>query len=134
VSNRKKNSKSNEPASAWAELLGYLEPGETVEALVFGAWGWGSEPEPGCEWEPYDTEPSPPPVPFNKRGVPLSLVEAGPMMLAWKFRGGYGSPTCYATWIWTDRRVIWVTQYDGSTRLSSMPRHPCNSMPYMPGG
>jgi len=131
VSNRKKNA---EPTSAWAELLGYLEPGETVESLVFGAWGWGREPEDGGPWELADDEPLPPPVPLDKRGVPLTLVDAGPMMLAWKFRGGYGAPTCYATWIWTDRRVIWVTQYDGSTRLSSMPRHPCNSMPYMPGG
>jgi len=121
--------------SAWTELQQELEPGETVEAIVFGAWGWGHAPSLyGAEWEPGYGEPNPPPVPFEKRGVVLTAEEAEPLMESWGFSGGYGAPDCYAVRIWTDRRIFWVTQYDGATRLDSAMRHPFAHMPDMPGG
>lgn len=55
----------------------------------------------------------------------------------WKgctYNGGYGSPACYATYIWTNQRTLWVTTYDGSTYLSSAPRNPISTMPEMSGG
>ncbi len=102
---------------SYKEIADELRKGETVKAIVFGPWGWGS-----------------PPVPLDKRGVVLTLEEAKPFLEGWSFSGGYGSPTCYATYIWTNRRVLWVTQYDGSTTLSSVPRHPMEAVPNMPGG
>jgi hypothetical protein len=107
--------------SAYNDLLEYLEPDEKVEALVFGEYGWGGYGE-GAD-----------PI-GEKRGTVLTLEEAEPLMQSWSFYGGYGSPDCYATYIWTNQRVIWVTQYDGSTRLSSAPRNPVACIPDMPGG
>ena len=120
--------------SAERELLEYLSDGEVVEAVVFGPWGWGSAPDDGKPWEPGYCEPEPPAVPYEKRGVVLSWEEARGLMQTWDFYGGYGAPDAYATYVWTNRRVIWVTQYDGSTSLSSAPRNPSPDMPNMPGG
>ena len=120
--------------SAETELLKFLEDGETVEAVVFGPWGWGSAPSEGEAWKPGYSEPEPPAVPYDKRGVVLSWEEARGMMQSWNFYGGYGAPNAYATYIWTNRRVILVTQYDGSTHLSAAPRNPSATMPDMPGG
>lgn len=117
--------------SAIDELNEFLKDGEKVEAIVFGAWGWGSDAK---EWELGYGEPNPPPVPFDKRGKLLSLKEAEPYMKSWNFYGGHGAPDCYATYIWSNLRVIWVTEYDGSTGLDSMPRNPSPVIPYMPGG
>lgn len=109
--------------SAYAELMEYLKEGEVVEAIVFGAWGWS---EHGA--------PKPSPVPDEVKGKVLTLEQAEPMMQSWNFYGGYGAPECYATHIWTDRRVLWITQYDGLTQLSSAPRNPKVGLPSMPGG
>lgn len=109
--------------SAYNDLMEEMEPGETVEAIVFGEWGWGGY-----------GEPKRPPVPQDKRGRVLSIDEARPLMDRWSFNGGFGAPDCYAVRIWTNQRVLWVTQYDGSTRLDSTPRHPVGYMPDMPGG
>lgn len=116
--------------SAYNELMEYLQKGEEVEGIVFGAFGWyGSKSNLGYK------EPKPPPVPFNKRRRVLTLEQAEPYMQQdWSFYGGYGAPECYATYIWTNKRVLWVTQYDGSTSFDSMPRNPCNCIPIMPGG
>lgn len=120
--------------SAYDELIAFLEEGETVDAVVFGPWGWGSAPASGGEWEADYGEPDPPPVPFERRGQPMTLEEAAPMMESWRFYGGFGAPECYAVYVWTNRRVIWVTQYDGATSLNAAPRHPTPVMPDMPGG
>lgn len=120
--------------SAWTELLAALLPGETIEAISFGAWGWGSGPDADGTWESGYGEPDGPPIPFALRGVPLSPVEAEPLMQSWNIAGGYGAPECYALNVWTTRRVLWITQYDGATHLSSAPRHPSPDLPEMPGG
>ena len=115
--------RGNPNEDAYPELMQFLEDGETVEALVFGDWGWGGY-----------HEPEPPPVPQGKKGKLLSLEEARPLMAGWTFYCGYGAPECYAVNIWTNKRVIWVTQYDGSTTLNSAPRNPTAALPDMPGG
>jgi hypothetical protein len=109
--------------NAYEELLKFIEDDEVVEGIVFGDWGWGGYGEPDN-----------PAVPKDKMGMLLTFEQAKPMMMDWCFNGGYGSPDCYATYVWTNKRVIWVTQYDGSTGLDSAPRHPINVMPSMPGG
>jgi hypothetical protein len=120
--------------NAYADLMVFLESDEHVESIVFGPWGWGASAPDGKDWSPGYGEPTPPAVPFSLRGKPMSLDDAECFMRTWSFDGSYGSPKCYAVYIWTDRRVIWVTQYDGSTRLSSAPRNPVAIMPDMPGG
>ena len=120
--------------SAYKELMRFLVDGEIVESIVFGPWGWGSAPsKEDNQWTLGYGEPEDTPVPFDKRGLPMSLDEARPMMQSWKFARGYGAPSCYAVYIWTNQRVIWVTQYGGSTRLNSAPRNPRAIMPEMPG-
>jgi len=115
--------------NAYEELIAYLDDDERVERIVFGKWGWGN----GRDKLGFG-EPDPPPVPFDQRGKLLTLDEARPYMEGWCFDGGYGAPECYATYIWTDRRVIWVSQYDGSTWLCSALRHPSHCWPDMSGG
>lgn len=120
--------------SALTELKEFMNEGEAVEAIVFGAWGWGSGPDREGKWDTGYGEPDPAPVPFEKRGTVLTLEEAAPMMESWSFYGGFGAPNCYAVSIWTNKRLIWVTQYDGSTSLDSAARNPTNELPSMPGG
>jgi hypothetical protein len=120
----------NDELNAWKDLLVLLEEGEKVEWVVFGNWGWSYDDKPALGYG----EPEPPPVPLEKRGLLLDAGDAEPLMRGWSFNGGYGSPECYAVRIWTDRRIFWVTQYDGSTSLSSTRRHPEACMPDMPGG
>lgn len=119
--------------SAYEDIVNTLNEGEEVKGIVFGPWGWGSERdiEKGV---PGYGEPDDPPVPYNMRGVLLTLEEAAPFMGSWSFFGGFGAPSCYATYIWTNQRVFWVTQYDGATGLDSMPITPRDCMPEMPGG
>lgn len=119
--------------SAYKELIEYLDSDENVEGIVFGAWGWGSIV--ADKFTPGFGEPNDPlPVPADLRGKVLTLKQAKKYMATWSFDNGFGSPECYATCVWTNKRVIWVTQYDGSTGLDSMPRNPVNFIPYMPGG
>lgn len=95
---------------------------ESVEAVVIGEMGWGdygSEDVPG-----YDGKP---------RGRVLSWEEAVPL-LDYEFDGGFGAPGCEAVYAWTPSRVIYVVQYDGATSPHSIPRHPVDCMPEMPGG
>lgn len=120
--------------SAYEDLMTELHEGETIEAIVFGPWGWGSTPRKGEEWLGEYGEPEPPCVPFDKRGVLLTLDEAKPMMEGWQMSGGFGAPDCYAIYVWTNKRVMWITQYDGATGLDSAPRNPTEVMPEMPGG
>jgi Holliday junction resolvasome RuvABC endonuclease subunit len=74
------------------------------------------------------------PIPKDKKGVLLTLEEAKPYMNGWSLFSGFGSPETYAINVWTNKRVLWITQYDGSTSLDSVSRFPVACMPYMPGG
>jgi len=112
--------------SAISDLQEFLLPDEKIEGIVFGEWGY--------DGQSYFDEPNPPPVPKDKRGIVLTFDEAQQYMCGWTFNGNLGLPNCYSAYIWTNKRVIWVTQYDGSTTLDSAPRHPMNIMPDMPGG
>ena len=128
--------------SAWTELQDTLRESEFIISICFGAYGWGSLPadldkaadRPSEEFYGFNEENLASRIPWNKRAVLLSPEEAEPLMNFWSFYGGYGAPEAYATYIWTNERVIWVTQYDGATGLSSMPRHPEPCTPNMPGG
>jgi len=109
--------------NAWEEIKNKLDKDEMLEHVVFGSWGSFSDDAPTPE------------VPPNVMGCRLLPHEAKPFLLTFSFNGDYGTPECYATWIYTNKNVYWVTQYDGSTSLDSMPRNPTQDrIPYMPGG
>lgn len=104
----------------WIEEV--LERDEIVEGVVIGQMGWGDY---GKEAVPqYDAQ---------IKGRVLSWDEAKPM-LDYEFDRGYGAPGCNAITVWTNTNIHFVTQYDGSTGLDSIPRSPVDYMPYMPGG
>jgi len=109
--------------NAWEEIKDTLDKDEVLEHIVFGSWGGFGDGTPTPE------------VPPSVMGRRLLPQEAKPFLLAFSFSCGYGSPECYATWIYTNKNVYWVTQYDGSTSLDFMPRNPAQGIiPYMPGG
>ncbi len=95
---------------------------ELVEAVVIGEMGWGT----------YNSE-NVPNYAKQPRGKVLSWDQAV-KWLSYRFDAGYGSPECNAITAWTSTKVMFVVQYDGSTSLHSVPRHPVDHMPEMPGG
>ncbi len=92
---------------------------EPIKAVVIGKMGWGNESVPNSEKQPL--------------GVILTWKEAK-KWLNYEFSSDYGAPECNAIYAWTKTRVIFVSQYDGATRINSIPRNPTPTMPYMPGG
>ena len=55
-------------------------------------------------------------------------------LLNYEFSSDFGCVGCHAVYVWTKSSVLFVTQYDGSTSLGSVPRHPVDVIPEMPGG
>lgn len=119
----KEREEERKKLDAYQELLECLEEGEVVEAIVFGEWGWGGY-----------REPKDIPIQKDMQGIVLTPEQARPLMKGWTFYCGYGAPQSYAANIWTNKRVFWVTEYDGSTTLDSAPRNPTAYIPEMPGG
>lgn len=103
----------------WIE---YEAKGEEIVGVVIGEMGWGDY---GSDAVPeYETHP---------RGKVLSWNEAAPL-LDYDFNNGHGAPGCEAIYAWTTNHVIYISQYDGSTAPSRIPRNPTDIMPEMPGG
>ena len=59
-------------------------------------------------------------IPFN---VTLSMEEAKGW-LDYDYDDGYGREECHPIYAWTKTRVLSVSEYDGSTGVTSIPRHP----------
>jgi hypothetical protein len=97
--------------------------GEPVEAVTIGRMGWGGN---------YNSEfvPSYDAIPKNKA---MPWDEAA-KWLDYDFDSDYGSVKCQAIYAWTKSRVIFVSQYDGSTSINYVPRNPSDEEPRMPGG
>lgn len=94
---------------------------EEIIAIVIGEMGWED---------------------YNDKGKPeyksvigklLTWKEAAPI-LDYSYNTGYGAPDCQAVIAWTETKVIFVVQYDGSTSIHSVPRNPVSHIPCMPGG
>lgn len=121
--------------NAYEELLNHLNENEKVETIIFGSFGWGGIPDKNEGWEMgYGEDLLNKPIPFELRGKILSLEEAKEYMQCWSFDGGYGSPDCYSVYVWTNQRVFFVSEYDGSTCLMNVPRNPIECFPQMAGG
>lgn len=100
--------------------------GEDIEAAAIGHYGWCY----GHEDRDHNSGRCPPDDVFGK---PLPWDEAAPL-LDYTYDTGYGGPECHAVTVWTTDRVLFVTQYDGSTAVDAVPRNPVEAVPTMPGG
>ncbi len=99
---------------AWDELHEMLEDGETLECIIFGDHDYGScsgAADPGH-------------VPVEARDRVMPIAEAEPYMRGWSTDTGYCGVGCYKLYAWSDRNVFFVSEYDSSTCLASIPRHP----------
>ena len=98
--------------------------GEPIESVVIGDFGWGGygadERDEFVEGDLW-------------RGRVLPWDDARPL-LDYAYHTGFGAPDCHAITAWSEHWVLWVTQYDGSTRVNRAPRNPVDHDPEMPGG
>lgn len=103
---------------AWEELLAVLQPGETIEAIVFG--------DPGGTYANVDDEAKAQafvPVEFRRRL--LSADEARRLMQRWRFSNEFAEGYPQRTVIWTNKRVIRSNLAgEECSWLSWAPRHP----------
>ena len=108
--------------------------GDPIESIIIGAFGWGDWDQiPGTDNDPYASDISHLAA-SQRRGEILTWDKARPL-LDYEYNGDYGAPDCHAITAWSASRVYWITEYDGSTRLSSAPRNPYEGhRPSMPGG
>jgi hypothetical protein len=78
---------------------------------------------------------------YKKEGKPkwshvenkLISWEIAAPLLDYEYDSGYGTPDCQAIVAWTQNWILFVTQYDGSTEVCSIPRNPIDCKPDMPG-
>lgn len=54
---------------------------------------------------------------------PVTWEDALPH-LSYKYDSGFGGQECHNVWAWTDTRVLFIHEYDGSTHVLSVPRGP----------
>jgi len=86
-----------------------LEKDEIIEAVVIG----DNFREADC----------PKQIPAEKRYKPISWEEAKEL-IDYDFYADFGSPRCHAIYVWTNKRVFFVGEYDGTTWLDDVPRNP----------
>ena len=91
--------------SAYETLTGFLEQGEQIEAMVFS-----KVPHSAAQG-----------IPNGALDRVLSPFEAAGYMHTWSLLGGFGEVVSYAMLAWTNKRLVWVTQYDGRTTLHAAP-------------
>ena len=81
---------------------------QIVEAVIFSKGGWGFHKFPDD----------------LGAGQPMTWKQAAPFLEKMSIKGGYGAPVCCPMRIYTPSHIIFVSEYDGSTRLNDIPRHP----------
>uniref|UniRef100_A0A6H1ZP89 Uncharacterized protein n=1 Tax=viral metagenome TaxID=1070528 RepID=A0A6H1ZP89_9ZZZZ len=99
--------------------------GERIEAIVIGPYGGYDE------WsilEEYDER-----IPLEYRDTLIDWTIAK-NFLDYEYSTGYGGAECHAIYAWTPTRVLFVVQYDGSTKIKSISRNPVGGTPEIPGG
>lgn len=98
------------------------EAGEPILFAVIGDMGWSN----------YGNDERHDPG-LGRKGHLLDWGAARPL-LDYNYSSDYGAPDCQAVYAWTESKVLFVVQYDGSTWVSSLPRNPFGCVPTMPGG
>jgi hypothetical protein len=92
----------------WLEEM--MEPDESIEAIVIGR-------NPGLPF-----------VPKTLIGKVLTWKESRDL-LDYAFDRGWGSANCNPVYIWTNSRIYFIHEYDGSTALHYIPRNAMNILP-----
>src|SRR5690606_25316592 len=59
--------------------------------------------------------------------------DAGLAKVDQEYDNGYGGADCFPLYAWTASRVFFVTEYDGATGLSYIPRNPTACEPRFDG-
>jgi hypothetical protein len=98
-----------------ANLVRWIEHelnGEPIEGVVIGEKGWSFFDSPRSDYV----------------GKLLTWEQAKPI-LDYNFDSDFGSPGCHAIYLWTPTRVVCIHEYDGSTSLRILPRHPIAIIP-----
>lgn len=93
------------------------EFGEPLESVVVGR---------------HDNRSHTDPTVVPDEGVVLAPDEAL-RKLDLDFDDGFGGADCFPIYAWTASRVFFITEYDGSTGLSWVPRNPVDIMPGFSG-
>lgn len=91
--------------------------GESIEAIVVGKHyrrSWDDEAKMSDEEVVLDRE-------------------AGLAKLDQDYDNGYGGADCYPFWAWSASYVYFVHEYDGSTGVAWLPRHPVPGKPEFSG-
>jgi hypothetical protein len=99
---------SNEPKTTFAEDIENAVGDEPILGVVIGA------SRTGYSWD--DDEST------HKANVVLTWDEARPT-LDYTYHRGYGGANCHPVTVWTETKVLFVHEYDGSTGLHYLPRH-----------
>lgn len=89
-----------------------IATGERVTAIIVGRHDdahWLDEPKPN-------------------ENVVLSREE-GLLLLDQDYDNGYGGPNCRPFYAYSPSRIYFVSEYDGTTGLASMPRNPVDGAP-----
>ncbi len=98
----------------FAEVIEEVANGECILGIVISK---------SREYD-YDYDPTP---------QPLVPWEAARPLLDYEWNSGFGGADCHAITAWTESRVIFVHEYDGSTNIVYVPRHPVNHRPKYSG-
>lgn len=77
------------------------------------------------EWPDYYS-PKAVAVETPNQAVPWEMARP---WLDYTWNDGFGSADCHAVYVWTASKLLAVGEYDGSTRVVSLPRDPTNIEP-----
>jgi hypothetical protein len=97
--------------SAYADLIAGFDSGEVLETIVFSPWS------------SFQHEPDHP-IPPELFGVVLTEAQAKPLMQTWRVERGHGTALVYPFYAYTNKRVWFIREWDGSTTIHSIPLHP----------
>lgn len=96
----------------FAQVITEEARGEDIEAVVIGEFGSGySEDDPRAQKAK------------AVQGMLLTWQQAAPL-LDYNWHSGFGGTDCHPIYAWTATKVISIHEYDGSTSVQSLPRHP----------
>ncbi len=101
--------------SNFAEDIERAAKGEEIEAIVVTH----SRDTFEEEWSPED---------FKEPYLVRTWQEVKPR-LDYEYDTGFGGADCHAIFAWTPTRIVFVTEYDGATSVTSLPRNPVEGRP-----
>jgi hypothetical protein len=59
--------------------------------------------------------------------------EKAKKILNYDYDNGYGGADCHPAYVWTEDKVMFVSEYDGATAVSFVPRNPIEFEPTFSG-